>query len=43
MNDIDRISQLESVLAQFLKPIKNVPFPVVVKSLAGHSIWGLSP
>jgi len=38
MNDKDRIDNLEEVLAQFLRPIKNLPFHVVVKALSGSSI-----
>lgn len=38
MTDQDRIDQLEDVLAQFLRPIKNLPFPVVVKALSGTTI-----
>ncbi|WP_397581180.1 hypothetical protein, partial [Sphingorhabdus sp.] len=32
VTDKDRIENLEDVLAQFLKPIRNLPFPVVVKA-----------
>ena len=34
----ERISELENVLEQMLKPIKNIPFRVIVKSLAGCDV-----
>lgn len=38
MNDKDRIDNLEDVLAQFLRPIRNLPFPVVVKAMSDTSV-----
>ena len=38
MTDKQRIEELEAILAQFLQPIRNIPFPVVVKAMAGCSI-----
>lgn len=38
MDDKDRLRILEQALAQMLKPIRDVPFSVIVKSLAGHQI-----
>jgi hypothetical protein len=35
MTNETRITELEDVLAQFLKPIRNLPFPVVIKALSG--------
>jgi len=37
MDDKDRLRILEQALAQMLKPIREVPFSVIVKSLAGAS------
>jgi len=34
----ERIDELEAVLARFLKPIRGVPFPVVIKALADVSV-----
>jgi hypothetical protein len=34
MDDKDKINALEDVLAQMLKPVKGVPFSVIVKALA---------
>ncbi|MCU4159633.1 hypothetical protein AiwAL_05885 [Acidiphilium sp. AL] len=34
MNDKERLEVLERALAQMLKPIRNIPFSVIVKSLA---------
>jgi hypothetical protein len=38
MTDKDRVEQLECVLAQFLQPIRDIPFPVVIKALCGSSV-----
>lgn len=38
MNDKQRIEELEEVLAQFLQPIRNIPFPLIVKSMSGHAL-----
>jgi hypothetical protein len=38
VTDKDRIENLEDVLAQFLKPIRNLPFPVVVKAMSDKSV-----
>lgn len=38
MNDKQRIADLEAVLAQFLNPIKNIPFPLIIKTISGHDI-----
>ena len=34
----DREKKLEEILAQFIKPIKNVPFEVVIKALCGTQV-----
>ena len=36
MNDKQRIVELEAVLDQFLQPIRNIPFSLIVKSMSGH-------
>lgn len=38
MNDKQRIDDLEAVLAQFLKPVKALPFSLIVKSMSGHDV-----
>jgi hypothetical protein len=38
MDDRERAEALEEALAQFLRPLKNIPFSTVVLSLSGHSI-----
>ena len=38
MNEKERIERLEEVLAQFLKPVKGIPFNVVVKALSNHQV-----
>lgn len=38
MNKDEKIEQLEAVLTQFLKPIRGVPFPLVVKTLAEQTV-----
>jgi hypothetical protein len=38
MNDKQKIAELEAVLAQFLNPIKNIPFPLIMKSISGIGI-----
>ena len=37
-DDAERVAQLEDVLAQMLQRIRGVPFSVIVKALAKHSI-----
>ena len=43
MSDRKRIENLEDVLAQFLKPIRNLPFPVIVRALADTSVIPVDP
>jgi len=43
MNDDDRITALEAVLAQFLRPIKNVPFDLVIKAIANSQVIPMDP
>lgn len=38
MSDQQRIVELEAVLAQFLQPIRNIPFPIIIKSMSGHEV-----
>jgi hypothetical protein len=38
MNDAERAEHLENLLATFLKPIKGIPFPVVIKALCGNAV-----
>ena len=38
MNEKERIERLEEVIAQFLKPVKGIPFNVVVRSLCQHQV-----
>lgn len=38
MTDQERIANLEDVLAQFLRPVKNIPFPVVVRAMADCAV-----
>ncbi|MGZ8363414.1 MAG: hypothetical protein ACXW3D_05980 [Caulobacteraceae bacterium] len=38
MDDRERLALLESALAQALRPIKGVPFNVVIKTLADHEV-----
>jgi hypothetical protein len=42
MSNDDRIAELEEVLAQFLKPIKGIPFSVIMKSVSGFCIEPIS-
>jgi len=39
----DREKRLEDALAQFLKPLKGIPFEVVIKSLCGTSVAKFDP
>jgi uncharacterized coiled-coil protein SlyX len=39
----DREKRLEDALAQFLKPMKGIPFEVVIKSLCGTSVAKFDP
>lgn len=38
MNDAERITYLENLLATFLKPIKGIPFPIVIKAICEQSV-----
>ncbi len=38
MNDAERAEYLENLLATFLKPIKGIPFPVVIKAICGNAV-----
>lgn len=38
MNDAERAEHLENLLATFLKPIKGIPFPVVIKAICGNAV-----
>lgn len=43
MNDSERAEQLENLLATFLKPIKGIPFPVVIKAICGNAVEKIDP
>lgn len=32
------IKQLENTISKFLKPLKNIPFPVAIKAISGHKV-----
>lgn len=38
MNDDQKVAELEAVLAQFLRPIRGIPFSVIVKSISEQRI-----
>lgn len=38
MTDAERAEHLENLLATFLKPIKGIPFPVVIKAICGNVV-----
>ena len=38
MDDKERLQVLEQALAQMLKPVKGIPFSVIVKSLADQQV-----
>lgn len=38
MNENDRMKALEDALAQILRPIKGIPFSVVIKALSEHDV-----
>lgn len=39
----ERLAELEAVLEQMLKPIKGIPFRVIVKSIAGCEVIPINP
>lgn len=43
MNDAERVEHLENLLATFLKPIKGIPFPVVIKAICGNAVEDIKP
>jgi hypothetical protein len=38
MNEEQRIAHLENLLAGFLKPIKGIPFPIVIRAICERSV-----
>mgnify|MGYP006093225901 CR=1 FL=1 len=38
MNESERIEHLESLLATFLRPIKGIPFPIVIRAICGKVV-----
>lgn len=38
MNDKERLAVLEEALAQVIKPLKGLPFNVIIRALAGHQV-----
>ena len=38
MDNQKYIKQLENTIAAFLKPLKNIPFPIAIKAISGHSV-----
>ena len=38
MNDKQKIADLQAVLSQFLKPIKGIPFSLIIQSMSGHAV-----
>lgn len=39
MNDKERLELLEAALAQVIKPLKGLPFNVIIRALAGHQVF----
>jgi hypothetical protein len=39
----DRLAELEAVLEQMLKPVKGIPFRIIVKSIAGCEVIPIDP
>lgn len=42
-DDKERMEHLENVLAQMLRPVRGVPFSVVVKSMSDHAAIAVNP
>ena len=38
MSDKEEDKALEQALAQMLRPVKGIPFPVIIKSLSGQEV-----
>lgn len=38
MGQNDYIKQLEDTISKFLKPLKDIPFPVAIKAISGHEV-----
>ena len=38
MDDNDYIKQLEETISKFLKPLKDIPFPIAIKAISGHKV-----
>jgi hypothetical protein len=37
-NQKEYIKQLEETISKFLKPLKNIPFPIAIKVISGHEV-----
>ena len=42
MNDKQKIAELEAVLTQFLRPVRNIPFSLIIKSMSGHDVLAIN-
>ena len=38
MNKNNYIEQLEKTISKFLKPLKDIPFPIAIKAISGHDV-----
>ncbi len=38
MNQNNYIKQLEETISKFLKPLKDIPFPIAIKAISGHEV-----
>ena len=38
MNQNNYVKQLEETISKFLKPLKDIPFPVAIKAISGHEV-----
>ena len=35
---MDYVKQLENCISKFLKPLKDIPFPIAIKAISGHEV-----
>ena len=43
MDDKERLAVLENVLVQMLKPVRGIPFDVIIKSLSENTVIKFDP
>ena len=43
MVDNDYVKNLENIIQRMLTPLKDIPFPLVIKAISGHEVVPFNP